>query len=132
MWLTRVPNALSSGAVPKLVPKIFRSTTAMADDELPPAPPVRMASVRGGGEAGAGLPLAPLPREPDAERRRRARLAKPARRQTDRPDISYPINFEHAVHVGFDPATGEFSGMPPLWVSLLASANISIDISALN
>ncbi|KAF0288261.1 Serine/threonine-protein kinase PAK 1 [Amphibalanus amphitrite] len=112
-------------AVPKLVPKIFRSTSTMADDELPPAPPVRMASVRFGGEAG-GLPLPPLPREPDAERRRRARLAKPTKRHTDKPEISYPTNFEHAVHVGFDPATGEFSGMPPQWVSLLASANISI------
>ena len=103
----------SAGGLPKAV----RSTTTMADEDRPPAPPVRMASVRFGGEPG-GLPLPPLPREPDAERRRRAKLAKQTKRHTEKPAISYPTNFEHAVHVGFDPATGEFSGMPPLWVAL--------------
>jgi hypothetical protein len=28
---------------------------------------------------------------------------------TRRPAISSPQNFEHTVHVGFDPVTGEFS-----------------------
>ncbi|KAK5990232.1 Serine/threonine-protein kinase CLA4 [Cladobotryum mycophilum] len=27
--------------------------------------------------------------------------------------VSNPTNFEHAVHVGFDPQTGEFVGLPP-------------------
>lgn len=26
-----------------------------------------------------------------------------------KPNISYPTNFEHTVHVGFDPITGEFT-----------------------
>ena len=27
----------------------------------------------------------------------------------DKPVISHPSNFEHTVHVGFDPHTGEFT-----------------------
>ena len=27
----------------------------------------------------------------------------------DRPEISSPVDFEHTVHVGFDPITGEFT-----------------------
>lgn len=27
----------------------------------------------------------------------------------DKPVISFPSNFEHTVHVGFDPHTGEFT-----------------------
>lgn len=28
---------------------------------------------------------------------------------SDKPNISYPTNFEHTVHVGFDAVTGEFT-----------------------
>lgn len=30
-------------------------------------------------------------------------------KESDKPVISSPLNFEHTVHVGFDPQTGEFT-----------------------
>lgn len=41
-----------------------------------------------------------------------------------KPEISYPSDFKHDIHVGFDPATGEFSGMPPEWKVMLQNAGI--------
>lgn len=40
-------------------------------------------------------------------------------------DISGPLDFVHEVHVGFDPDTGEFSGLPPQWSALLQISGIS-------
>ncbi|CAK7275348.1 Protein kinase [Sporothrix epigloea] len=39
--------------------------------------------------------------------------------------VSNPTNFSHAVHVGFDPKTGEFVGLPPEWSRLLNSSAIT-------
>ncbi|KAK7404184.1 Protein kinase [Neonectria punicea] len=39
--------------------------------------------------------------------------------------VSNPTNFSHAVHVGFDPKTGEFVGLPPEWSKLLNSSAIT-------
>ncbi|KAM0463743.1 hypothetical protein ACHAO4_000466 [Trichoderma viride] len=39
--------------------------------------------------------------------------------------VSNPTNFAHAVHVGFDPQTGEFVGLPPEWSKLLNSSAIT-------
>ncbi|XP_041436850.1 uncharacterized protein LOC398782 isoform X2 [Xenopus laevis] len=39
--------------------------------------------------------------------------------------ISSPFGCEHIHHVGIDPATGEFTGMPHQWASLLKNAKIS-------
>ena len=39
--------------------------------------------------------------------------------------VSNPTNFAHAVHVGFDPNTGEFVGLPPEWSKLLNSSAIT-------
>ncbi|PNY28744.1 Serine/threonine-protein kinase CLA4 [Tolypocladium capitatum] len=39
--------------------------------------------------------------------------------------VSNPTNFSHAVHVGFDPQTGEFIGLPPEWSKLLNSSAIT-------
>ncbi|KAI5963656.1 CLA4 [Candida pseudojiufengensis] len=39
--------------------------------------------------------------------------------------VSSPINFTHKVHVGFDPASGNFTGLPDDWKSLLQHSNIT-------
>jgi serine/threonine-protein kinase CLA4 len=39
--------------------------------------------------------------------------------------VSNPTNFSHAVHVGFDPQTGEFVGLPSEWSKLLNSSAIT-------
>jgi protein-serine/threonine kinase len=39
--------------------------------------------------------------------------------------VSNPTNFSHAVHVGFDPSTGAFVGLPPEWSKLLNSSAIT-------
>lgn len=39
--------------------------------------------------------------------------------------VSNPTNFAHSVHVGFDPNTGEFVGLPPEWSRLLNSSAIT-------
>lgn len=36
-----------------------------------------------------------------------------------------PINFTHRVHVGFDPASGNFTGLPDTWKSLLQHSKIT-------
>lgn len=33
--------------------------------------------------------------------------------------IGYPSNFVHNLHVGFDPMTGEYTGLPEQWKSVL-------------
>lgn len=39
--------------------------------------------------------------------------------------VSNPTNFSHRVHVGFDPRTGGFVGLPPEWEKLLTSSAIT-------
>jgi len=39
--------------------------------------------------------------------------------------IATPTNFVHQVHVGFDPITGIFTGLPKEWKQLLDASNIS-------
>ena len=36
-------------------------------------------------------------------------------------------NFDHVMHVGFDPDTGEFTGMPDDWARLLKSSKIDVN-----
>jgi len=43
-----------------------------------------------------------------------------------------PTDFVHHIHVGFDPKTGDFVGMPLAWQSLLSSSNISKEDQAKN
>ncbi|CAG5127778.1 unnamed protein product [Candidula unifasciata] len=94
--------------------------------EKPPAPPVRLESTR---DTSLSHEYKPLPREPDSkEDRKKQKTNKGAKNMkliNDKPVISHPSNFEHTVHVGFDPHTGEFTGMPESWARLLQSANIS-------
>lgn len=54
------------------------------------------------------------PKEPDDADRKKKTLkskikgSKPSHTDS-KPNISYPTNFEHTVHVGFDAVTGEFT-----------------------
>lgn len=53
--------------------------------------------------------------EPDDADRKKKTLkskikgSKPSHGDSNKPNISYPTNFEHTVHVGFDAVTGEFT-----------------------
>ncbi|GFR96907.1 serine/threonine-protein kinase PAK 3 [Elysia marginata] len=95
--------------------------------EKPPAPPVRLESTT------RDIPLSqeykPLPKEPDSKEEKKKmktiKGGKMVKLNSDKPVISFPSNFEHTVHVGFDPHTGEFTGMPESWAKLLQKANIS-------
>jgi p21-activated kinase 1 len=42
-----------------------------------------------------------------------------------RPEISSPFNPIHLTHVGYNEATGEFTGLPREWEALLAESGIS-------
>ncbi|XP_036678139.3 serine/threonine-protein kinase Pak isoform X4 [Drosophila suzukii] len=113
-----------------------------SEEDKPPAPPVRLTSNRGGIDRSAGggvgvggggdVPpdMRPLPKEPDDSDRKKKTLkskikgSKPSHTDS-KPNISYPTNFEHTVHVGFDAVTGEFTGMPEAWARLLMNSNIS-------
>ncbi|OAD57584.1 Serine/threonine-protein kinase PAK 1, partial [Eufriesea mexicana] len=81
------------------------------------------------GESTPNLPvdMRPLPKEPDSDERKKKTLKSKmkVKENKDKPNISYPTNFEHTVHVGFDAVTGEFTGMPEAWARLLMSSNIS-------
>uniref|UniRef100_A0A2M4AHY2 non-specific serine/threonine protein kinase n=1 Tax=Anopheles triannulatus TaxID=58253 RepID=A0A2M4AHY2_9DIPT len=111
-----------------------------SEEDKPPAPPVRLTSNRGGGSGGPGaadridgaapVDMKPLPKEPDdADRKKKTLKSKikvsKASHNDSKPNISYPTNFEHTVHVGFDAITGEFTGMPEQWALMLKNSNIS-------
>lgn len=65
------------------------------------------------GESAPNLPvdMRPLPKEPDSDERKKKTLKSKmkVKENKDKPNISYPTNFEHTVHVGFDAVTGEFT-----------------------
>ncbi|KAJ7442186.1 Pkinase-domain-containing protein [Mycena galericulata] len=46
--------------------------------------------------------------------------------------VSNPTNFEHKVHVGFDPLSGAFTGMPDQWSKLLTKSAITREDYAKN
>ncbi|KAK6633202.1 hypothetical protein RUM43_000766 [Polyplax serrata] len=96
------------------------------EDDKPPAPPVRLTSNRG--DVPPTLPVdRPLPKEPESDSYKKKTLKSKmkVKSKEEKPNISYPTNFEHTVHVGFDAVTGEFTGMPEQWAELLMSSNIS-------
>lgn len=91
------------------------------DCDKPPAPPVRLTSAKD-----PGNPLEkPLPKEPEDRKKSKASKVGKVYKMSDKLVISPPSNFEHTVHVGFDPHTGEFTGMPESWARLLQNSNIS-------
>lgn len=123
-----------------------------SEEDKPPAPPVRLTSNRGGSERLDGPPDSkPLPKgnsifvrtnrvqsfnvilftEPDDPDRKKKTLKNKIKSKQShndsKPNISYPTNFEHTVHVGFDAVTGEFT------VSLfnLSFANLLFRVTSL-
>lgn len=98
-------------------------STDLDESDKPPAPPVRLASTK---DPLVSLDMKPLPKEPEDDKRKKVKPTKvKVYRPGDKLVISPPSNFEHTVHVGFDPHTGEFTGMPESWAKLLQNSNIS-------
>ena len=114
----------------------------MADEERPPAPPLRLTSNKDAISPGSR----PLPSAPIEEKKKKTATFRlfpnkgecmylllnymgfRIRRYSlsfalkcdgvcwfvsvdnkKKPEISYPTQFEHTIHVGFDPVTGEFT-----------------------
>ena len=113
----------------------------MSDEEdKPPAPPLRLTSNRDG--VGMSLPvdMRPLPKEPselglpggDIFKKNMAKSKGKKSKEFEKPNISYPTKFTHVVHVGFDPDTGEFTGMPEEWTRMLVQSNITKDMQLKN
>ncbi|ODN05787.1 Serine/threonine-protein kinase PAK 1, partial [Orchesella cincta] len=104
---------------------------SMDDEDKPPAPPVRLTSNRPDPNTIVPVDLRPLPKEPENEKKKgsKSKGSKSSKKgleaTMDKLNISHPTNFEHTVHVGFDPITGEFTGMPDEWKAILHSSNIS-------
>ncbi|XP_039270762.1 serine/threonine-protein kinase PAK 2-like [Styela clava] len=101
-------------------------------EDRPPAPPVRHASAaHGKGDFASQSTTKPLPSLPEDKKKKNKLKSifvgedKNRKRDRERPEISYPQDFEHTVHVGFDAVTGEFTGMPEQWSRLLKTSNIS-------
>jgi serine/threonine-protein kinase CLA4 len=46
--------------------------------------------------------------------------------------VSNPTNFTHKVHVGFDPLSGGFTGLPSEWAKLLDASAITREDYARN
>ena len=102
------------------------------DEEKPPAPPLRLTSNRG--DVGVSLPvdMRPLPKEPEEKTKWVSKNKNKKSKEHEKPNISYPTKFLHVVHVGFDPDSGEFTGMPEQWARLLAASNISREMQLQN
>ena len=108
------------------------------DEEKPPAPPLRLTSNRGSEAVSLPVDMRPLPKEPEVETTTSKSSfwlgggSKKPKEEKEKPNISYPSKFKHVVHVGFDPETGEFTGMPEAWARLLISSNISREMQLKN
>ncbi|KAG1224977.1 hypothetical protein G6F68_020018 [Rhizopus microsporus] len=50
---------------------------------------------------------------------------KQSNEQEKEMEISGPYNAKHVTHVGFDASTGEFTGLPREWQTLLQHSGIS-------
>ncbi|OQV21557.1 Serine/threonine-protein kinase PAK 3 [Hypsibius exemplaris] len=94
-------------------------------EERAPAPPLRFTSTVSLPKEPPPLDTRPLPDTP----KKLPKAMKPKKNGKEnsdfKPVISSPTNFEHTMHVGFDPTTGEFTGMPDPWKKLLQAASIT-------
>ena len=76
--------------------------------------------------------MRPLPKEPEEKTKWASKSKNKKPKEYEKPNISYPTKFQHVVHVGFDPDSGEFTGMPEQWARLLAASNISREMQLQN
>lgn len=61
-------------------------------------------------EPAIAVDMRPLPKEPESEKKKhKGHKGGKRHKESDKPNISYPTNFEHTIHVGFDACTGEFT-----------------------
>ncbi|KAL7061943.1 hypothetical protein AAHC03_01996 [Spirometra sp. Aus1] len=95
-----------------------------------PAPPIRTTSKNTSGFStdksfDLSKPLPPTPATDDRldKKKKKGRSGKQLGQEI--PDMSFPENVKHQVHITVDPLTGEFSGMPDEWAALLSKAGIS-------
>ena len=102
------------------------------DDDKPPAPPLRLTSNRSDMAVSLPVDMRPLPKEPEEKTKWAAKNKGKKSKEHEKPNISYPTKFMHVVHVGFDPDSGEFTGMPEQWARLLTTANISKEMQLQN
>lgn len=104
-------------------------------DDRPPAPPLRNTSTLIGASVKDTINHGSRPLPPNPEKKKKAdRLLNMLprtgdktnkKKEKERPEISLPSDFEHTLHVGFDPVTGKFTGMPEQWARLLQTSQIS-------
>ncbi|XP_073517770.1 serine/threonine-protein kinase PAK 1 [Phyllobates terribilis] len=110
-------------------------------NDKPPAPPLRNTSTFIGVNVKDNINHGSRPLPPNPEKKKKAdrllnmlprtgdktskKRDKDKEREKDRPEISLPSDFEHTLHVGFDPVTGKFTGMPEQWACLLQTSKIS-------
>ncbi|XP_041438947.1 p21-activated kinase 1 isoform X2 [Xenopus laevis] len=103
------------------------SNNALVIEDKPPPPPMRINSTIGGGNTNdwnfGTKPLSTNQEEKEKKKKKGQKNNKKDKK--DRLEISSPFGYEHIYHVGIDPATGEFTGMPNQWARLLKHANIS-------
>merc|ERR1712072_263125 len=95
-------------------------------DEEGPVPPMRVASSKNDYPQGGSKPLPIAPMQDDSKKKKGFnKIFTSAAKK--KPEISLPTQFEHTMHIGFDPNTGEFTGMPDTWAALLQVSNITKD-----
>ncbi|CAF0854695.1 unnamed protein product [Adineta steineri] len=96
---------------------------ATINDHRPP-PPVRVDSITG---STSSLETKPLPRLPDDEfnKKKKTNSKDWSKKDPAKLTISRPTNFNHPIHVTYNPSTGEFDGMPDIWSTLLQSSKIT-------
>ncbi|UJR20558.1 hypothetical protein I4U23_023685 [Adineta vaga] len=94
------------------------------NEQRPPPPPVRIDSISG---STSSLETKPLPRLPDDDlnKKKKTNSKDWTKKDPAKLTISRPTNFNHPIHVTYNPCTGEFDGMPEIWSSLLQHSKIT-------
>jgi hypothetical protein len=89
--------------------------------------PPQLAALQGQA-AGQRRTLVPIQRPVEEEKKKSKRrgifsFLKP--KEEEPLEIGTPYDYKQHLHVGFDPVTGTFQGLPPDWTAMLSSSGIS-------